>query len=118
LIAGVRENHFAERKRMKTTKKELHSVLMAHKRNGTKIPVMYFYGEGKEKKAAFRYDDADWLDGAALLIFEPRDLQIRTAEAIAKNFEIDAASLLCWFPIDSSIQEAYAFVPPAPGAQE
>ena len=47
------------------------------------------------------------------MILEPQELQIRTAEAIAKNFEIDAAGLLCWFPLDSSIQEAYAFVPQA-----
>ncbi len=98
---------------MKITRNELHETLLSHKKKGTKIPVMYFTGSGDSRKAHFRYDEPEWLDGAALIIMEPQDLRIRTAEAIAKNFEIDAAGLLCWFPLDSSIQEAYAFVPQA-----
>lgn len=98
---------------MRITRSKLHETLLSHKKNGTKIPVMYFTGSGASKKASFRYDEPEWLDGAALMILEPQELQIRTAEAIAKNFEIDAEGLLCWFPLDSSIQEAYAFVPQA-----
>ena len=98
---------------MRITRSKLHETLLYHKKNGTKIPVMYFTGSGASKKASFRYDEPEWLDGAALMILEPQELQIRTAEAIDKNFEIDAAGLLCWFPLDSSIQEAYAFVPQA-----
>lgn len=97
---------------MKITQAELHDILHAHKRKGDKIPVMAFVGEGRNKRATFNYYEADLLDGAALGILDPDVLQVRTAEAIAKHFEIEAASLLCWFPIDSSIQEAYAFIPP------
>lgn len=97
---------------MKITQSQLHEILHAHKRKGDKIPVMAFVGNGRSKRPTFSYYDADLLDGAALGILEPDTLQIRTAEAIAKHFEIDAASLVCWFPIDSSTQEAYAFIPP------
>lgn len=100
-----------ENEPMSISQIQLHDILHQHKRNGTRIPVLFFQGAGRAKRAAFRYDDADWLDGADLAIFDPKDLQIRTAEAIAKNFEIDASDLLCWFPIDSNIQEGYAFVP-------